>query len=182
MHSGDALRVRGGAGGRRDQQRGGVGGERAVLGDDLREGGEQLALELEALGGGLDHQLGVGQVRELGRGLQPGLGRRGVLGAPAAALTPRSSWPRSVPGRAPARPRSGSCSSVRAPARQAELGDPGAHRAGARDADHLAGGAAAAALASGGTSALIPVSARPMISFWICEVPSYRVVTRVSRR
>jgi hypothetical protein len=23
-----------------------------------------------------------------------------------------------------------------------------------------------------GTSALIPVSARPMISFWICEVPS----------
>ena len=33
-----------------------------------------------------------------------------------------------------------------------------------------------------GTSALIPVSARPMISFWICEVPSYRVVTRTSRK
>ena len=31
-------------------------------------------------------------------------------------------------------------------------------------------------------SALIPVSARPMISFWICEVPSYSVVTRASRR
>ena len=28
----------------------------------------------------------------------------------------------------------------------------------------------------------MPVSARPMISFWICEVPSYRVVTRTSRR
>jgi 3-hydroxyacyl-CoA dehydrogenase, NAD binding domain len=33
-----------------------------------------------------------------------------------------------------------------------------------------------------GTSALIPVFARPMISFWICEVPSYRVVTRTSRK
>ena len=36
--------------------------------------------------------------------------------------------------------------------------------------------------ASGGTIALIPVASRPMISFWICEVPSYRVVTRASRR
>jgi hypothetical protein len=33
-----------------------------------------------------------------------------------------------------------------------------------------------------GTSALIPVIARPMISFWIWEVPSYRVVTRTSRK
>ena len=33
-----------------------------------------------------------------------------------------------------------------------------------------------------GTSALIPVIPRPMISFWICEVPSYRVVTRASRK
>ncbi len=30
--------------------------------------------------------------------------------------------------------------------------------------------------------ALTPVIARPMISFWICEVPSYSVVTRASRR
>ncbi len=36
--------------------------------------------------------------------------------------------------------------------------------------------------ASIGVIALIPVAARPMISFWICEVPSYRVVTRASRR
>ena len=33
-----------------------------------------------------------------------------------------------------------------------------------------------------GTSAFSPVTARPMISFWIWEVPSYRVVTRASRR
>ena len=34
----------------------------------------------------------------------------------------------------------------------------------------------------GGVIALIPVASRPMISFWICEVPSYSVVTRASRR
>ena len=33
-----------------------------------------------------------------------------------------------------------------------------------------------------GTSALMPVIARPMISFWIWDVPSYRVVTRTSRK
>ena len=33
-----------------------------------------------------------------------------------------------------------------------------------------------------GTIAFTPVTARPMISFWIWEVPSYRVVTRASRR
>ena len=41
-----------------------------------------------------------------------------------------------------------------------ERGDPGAHRPRAGDAD------------GSHASALIPVSARPMISFWICEVPS----------
>jgi hypothetical protein len=49
-----------------------------------------------------------------------------------------------------------------------ELGDPGSHRPGADDADDLRcahGGHA-------GISALMPVSARPMMSFWICEVPS----------
>jgi len=40
----------------------------------------------------------------------------------------------------------------------------------------------ASQLSSNGSIALIPVAARPMISFWICEVPSYRVVTRASRR
>ena len=55
-----------------------------------------------------------------------------------------------------------------------ELGDPVAHRAGADDADDLWDGCTH-------VSALIPVAARPMISFWICEVPSYRVVTRTSR-
>ena len=49
------------------------------------------------------------------------------------------------------------------PRRRGELRDAGAHRAGPEDRDdgHYEG-----------TSALSPVSARPMISFWICEVPS----------
>ena len=46
-------------------------------------------------------------------------------------------------------------------ARGGELRDAGTHGAGAEDADD-----------HDGTSALMPVSARPMISFWICEVPS----------
>ena len=33
-----------------------------------------------------------------------------------------------------------------------------------------------------GRNAEIPVASRPMISFWIWEVPSYRVVTRASRK
>ena len=57
-----------------------------------------------------------------------------------------------------------------------ELGDPAAHRAGADDADDLRDGCPHP------VSALMPVAARPMISFWICEVPSYRVVTRTSRK
>jgi hypothetical protein len=33
-----------------------------------------------------------------------------------------------------------------------------------------------------GVIAFTPVASRAMISFWICEVPSYSVVTRASRR
>src|ERR1019366_2951115 len=56
-----------------------------------------------------------------------------------------------------------------------ELGDAGPHRAGTQHADDARWAAHA------GTSAPMPVISRPMISFWICEVPSYRVVTRASR-
>ena len=47
--------------------------------------------------------------------------------------------------------------------RRGELRDAGTHRAGPEDPDHGH---------YDGTSAFSPVSARPMISFWICEVPS----------
>ena len=45
-----------------------------------------------------------------------------------------------------------------------DLGDAGAHRPGAEHTDRPGPGH--------GISALIPVAARPMMSFWICDVPS----------
>src|SRR6202012_6117705 len=66
------------------------------------------------------------------------------------------------------------------PRQARKLRAPGAHRAGAGDADRA--GCARGSGHYAGTSALIPVRARPMISFWICDVPSYSVVTRASRR
>ncbi len=78
-----------------------------------------------------------------------------------------------------AAPGSGSKSSVRAPVVAGELRDPGAHRAGARDADD--GGQRGRALAHAvvgsrsmtiGLSASMPVAARPMMSCWIWLVPS----------
>ena len=51
---------------------------------------------------------------------------------------------------------------------QEDIGDAGAHRSRAGDADPLDAHFAS----SKGMNALIPVASRPMISFWICEVPS----------
>src|SRR5581483_12058479 len=50
-----------------------------------------------------------------------------------------------------------------------KLGDAGAHRARPEYADRVG-----PLRVHSGTSALTPVSARPMISCWICDVPSYR--------
>ncbi len=55
------------------------------------------------------------------------------------------------------------------PAETGQLGDSGAHRAGAGHADRAR---CARHRGQEGMSALMPVNARPMISFWICEVPS----------
>ena len=55
---------------------------------------------------------------------------------------------------------------------------PDAHRAGADDADGRGDRdpdeptVLTALTPACGTSALMPVAARPMISFWICDVPS----------
>ena len=63
----------------------------------------------------------------------------------------------------------------RQPGDAAELGDAGSHRPRSGDAENPR-------RAHDGTRALMPVRARPMMSFWICDVPSYRVVTRTSRK
>ena len=159
MHADHALGARHARRDLGDAQRGGVGGEHAVLAHDLGQLPEQLALELERLRRRLDHDLGVRQIAERGRRLErPG---GAFLQAPLLDLALEPLADAGEPAL--------ECVRVgvvheRARARGArELRDAGAHRAGAEDSDdgHY-----------DGTSAFSPVSARPMISFWICEVPS----------
>ena len=102
-----------------------------------RERPEQLALDLERLGRGLDDELAAGEVLERGRALQPRARRGRLLGAPAPALGAavevlRDALERALDGRGigveEQRPR----------ARQrAELRDPRSHRPRADDADDL---------------------------------------------
>ncbi len=126
-------------------------------------------LELHALGGGLDDDLAVGEVLERGRGPQPLLGPLRVLRShpPLAHLALQLAQD----------PRHAALQRVRVGVVQerlhagdaAELRDPGPHRPGPGDAEDRG---RVVARAHDGTSALMPVSARPMMSFWICEVPS----------
>ena len=177
MHADDALGALGSRGDRRDQQRRGVGGQYARVADDAaRQPREQLVLDLQALGRRLDHQLARGEIRRarapLAAGREPPLACES-LSRPRS--TPRSSWAR-IRSRPRVKRLGDRVVQQRAGAGQArQLGDPGAHRARAGDSDRLG---RVDCDAHAGTSALIPVSARPMISFWICEVPSYSVVTR----
>jgi len=57
-------------------------------------------------------------------------------------------------------------------AERGDLGDPRTHRAGADDADPLDRRRGHESSADDGTIALMPVASLPMISLWICEVPS----------
>ena len=99
-----------------------------------RQRGEQLVLELEALGRGLDDEPGrrpassssAAPATVAGLALQPALGPP-ALEAVGDLLQRRARAPSGT----------GSCSSVRAPACGGELRDPGAHGPGADDADDL---------------------------------------------
>ena len=193
VHADDPLGALGSRGDRRDQQRRGVARQHALVGDDaVRQPREQLVLELQALGRRLDHQLARGKILERGSRLQPVASRRRLRIAQSATLdAPVQLGP--DPLEPPAERLRDRVVQQRAGTGQtAELSDPGAHRAGAGDSDDVwgrgwrwaggwAGGWAGFPIYAG-TSALMPVNARPMISFWICEVPSYSVVTRASRR
>ena len=125
---------------------------------DLGDAREQRAFELERLRRRLDDDVGFGEPRQFGHALERPA--RARLQPPLLDLVLE---PLGDAGQ-PALQRLGiSVVDERARARRrGELRDAGAHRAGAEDPDdHY-----------DGTSALRPVSARPMISFWICEVPS----------
>ena len=85
--------------------------------------------------------------------------------------------PPSTRARARCAPRAGSGGRGRLARR------PRSRRVGHRARAHQPSGERSATSgSSAGIIALIPVASRPMISFWICDVPSYRVVTRASRR
>ncbi len=155
--------------------------------DDLRELRVELVLELDALGHGLDHELAR---------------RERLRSLPRAASRRASAWPllaQLALGGFFAQPVARALQALlqgrghrvvqqrsRAGAR-GELGDAGAHRPGAEHADHgpplrpagsaglrrcLVRWATVSPAAQAGTIAPIPVISRPMISFWICEVPS----------
>ena len=66
----------------------------------------------------------------------------------------------------------GSCSKVRIPAAQPSWAMPGAHRAGPHDAERRGRAGHFLARHRSQVIAFTPVTARPMISFWICDVPS----------
>ncbi len=83
VHAHHPRGVAGGSGQCGDEQRRGVGGQHTVAGDHLGQGREQLALELQAFGRGLDDQLTRRQ-RGQGLGGLQALGGRG-------ARRPRSS-------------------------------------------------------------------------------------------
>ena len=113
----------------RDRERRRVGGQDRGRGDEAVELAEQLALDLEVLEGGLDHELAVRQVGELGGQRQPsergvllvlasagpsrrrgrGSGRSGRAPARRARPRPRGRRPRSRPAGRPARSRHPSC-------------------------------------------------------------------------
>ena len=67
VHADDPRRGSRPRGDRGDRERGGVGGEHGVGAADRLELGEQLALQVEALGRGLDHEGAAGEALELGR-------------------------------------------------------------------------------------------------------------------
>ena len=75
VEAGDAFRVLGGAGNAGDRQRGGVGGQYTVCADDGFQVGKQLLFDLQQLDDGLDHQVAIGQVAQLGRRLHARDGR-----------------------------------------------------------------------------------------------------------
>ena len=76
VHADHVLGPRGHAGERRDRDRGGVGGEHRVGAHDPREALEERALEVGALGRGLDHELARRELLERGDRLEAPRGVR----------------------------------------------------------------------------------------------------------
>jgi hypothetical protein len=135
VHADYALRLGYGGGDRGNGEGGGVGGEDRVGPAGLRQLPEQLPLQPQVFRGSLDDEVAAMEVVEPGSGPEQGRGALGILGAPSltlgALLEPRAQAPLACRQRLGDRvvqpgfelPEAG------------DLGDPGAHRAGANHAD-----------------------------------------------
>ena len=131
VHADHAPGVGRRAGDRGDRDRGGVGREHGAR-RDLAQGREELALELEALGRGLDDEPRLRQVGQLGRGRD--LAR---LALQAALRPPALEAVGDLLQAALARLGHGVVQQRARARRGRELRDPGAHGPGADDADDL---------------------------------------------
>ena len=136
VHPDDALGTVHGGGDRRDRDRRGVRGQDAVRADDLaRQAPEEVGLQRQRFGRGLDHEVAGGEGGQVVDGVQALPRRRDVLAgqAPARlrALEPGHDLPRAALGGA----RQRVVEQRRRAHRAGELRDAGAHRAGAGDAD-----------------------------------------------
>ena len=149
------------------EQRGGVRCEHAAFGDHIRRQlDEQLPLELEPLRRGLDHQLAGTQVLEAWSRLQPVSRVICLLWGQPLAFHPSLQLGDDVLGSPLERFWNGIVQQRSGAGQAGQLSDPGAHGAGAGDADRPRRRSGCH------VSALMPVTARPMISCWIWDVPS----------
>jgi hypothetical protein len=139
VHAGDSLRPLGLGGDRRHRQGGCVGREHGVRAADFLEPGEQLPLQVEALGGGLDDEVAAGEAIEVRCARDPLDGGVRVLLAPAAALGALRERLADAADAALERPGVGVVHDGLEPSGGRDLRDPGAHRPCADDS-HAADG------------------------------------------
>ena len=152
VHAHDPSRVAGGRRDRGDGQRRGVGRQDTVGADDLRQAAEELVLELQALGRGLDHEVAGGELGELGDRLHALECRLGGLDLARVPIGAGGLPARGFLGQALADPLHTALQGLgdrvvqqRLRARAAgELRDAGAHRPRADDTDDASDGGLAA--------------------------------------
>ena len=132
VHPHDALRALGGPRDRRDRDRRRVRRQHAVAGDDLaRQRREQLVLELEALGRGLDDDVAVARASPSSpAACSSAASTVAALRRPALEPGDARALAALEPVRRPGRRRNVSRAGT-----ERELRDAGAHRPGADDAD-----------------------------------------------
>ena len=122
------ARSLGGDGDLGDGQRRGVGGQDGVISDDLVQRGEHLALQLQPLDHGLDHQVALGERLQRRGERDPVEQRLLLVDAQLAALHRSVGGVLDVPATALGRVLVALHADHGQPVPREHLGDPGAHR------------------------------------------------------